>query len=462
MSRAIFINWRSDSEHYIEKDLFQIDNLTDYGIAFFDPLNFALENNLRENSYDLSLAEYVRFDKDHFMTLMSNIKRVTDIFNNFFNNDGILVVRSNIPNSHIQVRKSAIKGTQKYTESVLPAFFWFEEFIGRFSFSYHLCNSMEFIERNNALCRKFAGEPISCWQSQDIISKGKVTVLGRGGQNATLPVVTMVSLLTQRGNIFFIPEFNVADESQKLVEAFSEITVGRDEGLLKPGWLGTFEKELEINNPYEQDIYNLITKIEMYNKQKVTLLNKHHEILNLIGLLYKDGENLALSVLNGLKFLGFQCNDKRLKVESSDELAYMIKNGQEKALVIVIDTKTGPMTPEMFDRINSIVDSLTGANTYKVIVVANTDCTISPDQRPASFPDEVLEINAATQYCLISTPVLYDIVTYLWYKSKSELFQTIQASLRKDLLSSIGEFIIDERKYLVNRTTGRKLETVRK
>ena len=462
MSRAIFINWRSDSEHYIEKDLFQIDNLADYGIAFFDPLNFALKNNQRENSYDLSLAEYIRFDKDHFMTFMSNIKRVTEQFNDFFNNDGILIVRSNIPNSHIQVRKNAIKGTQKYTESVLSAFFWLEEFIGRFSFSYHLCNTMEFIDRNNALSRKFTGEPISCWQSQDIISKGKVTVLGRGGQNATYPVVTMVSLLTQRGNIFFIPEFNVANESQKLVEAFSEISGGRDDGLLKPAWLSTYEKELEINNPYEQEIYNLITMIEMYNKQKVTLLNKHHEILNLIGLLYKDGENLALSVLNGLKFLGFQCNDKRLKSESTDELAYMIKDGQEKALVIVIDTKTGPMTSEMYDRINSTVESLTGSNNYKVIVVANTDYMIAPDLRPASFPDEVMEKNATTQYCLISTPILYEIVTYLWYKSKSELFQTIQASLRKDLLSCIGEFIIDERKYLINRTTSRKLETVRK
>jgi hypothetical protein len=262
--------------------------------------------------------------------------------------------------------------------------------------------------------------------------------------------------------MFFIPEFNVADESRKLIKAFDNITKGNDSQLLKPDWLNIYEKELEINNPYEQEIYDLVNKIEMYTRQKVTLQNKHHEIMNLVGLLYRDGESLGTLVIKALNLLGFQCNEKQLKSDLVEGLAYLIKDNQVKALVVVMDTKSGPITDEIFDSITALADSLIGANDYKVIVIANTDHLISPDLRPAAFTLDALEKNNARQFCLVAAPVLYTAVTYLWYKSKSELFQTIQASLRKDLLSCIGEFILDNHKYLINRTATRQTERARR
>jgi len=450
MEKHIFINWSNEGGQN-NIDLFQTDDLPDYKLAFFNPLNFALQHKLRQNGQDVSISEYIRFDKDDFMRFMANIKNATKRLKTFLGTDGVLVVRSNMPNSYIQVRRYASQGTQKFTESVLPAFFWLEEFIGKFSFLYRYCNTLEFLDCNNALYRNFTGLPVACWQSHDIIPKGETTVLARCGSYSPFPILTRISLNPEPGEIYFIPEFKVNNENDLLVKAFEEVIFELKSGLLKPAWLYKYEKELEINNPFSVELDEINQKLEMYNKRKAALDNRFNMMKNLTRLLYRTGDDLSLAVREAMEFMGFECRIKLKSYEPIHNAFYATVDNLTPAIVQVASAETGPVTMEIFDRIKSEIDFTKYDRIPKLILVVNADYTNPPDIRTEPYTDELFDAAKEYGYAIISTMELFETVSYLWCKSKSDIFNTIQASLRKDILTCTGEFRIDERKYLLNR-----------
>ena len=452
MGKVVLLNWADDNSQYENADLFKSSDLKNYNIALFDPLNFAARHNLRENTRDISSSEYKKLDKDEFMRLMANYKRVTHQLRMFLDNNGIFVVRSNIPNSYIQIRKYAAQGTQKFTESVLPVFFWLEEFIGKFSFLYRLCNKIEFVDYNNAFYRNFHKAPISAWQSHDIIPQGEVTVLARCGSQSSVPLLTKVSLKPGNGEIFFIPQLNITDETKQLVATFEEIIYELKLGLFKPSWLNKYEKEMDLNNPYKNEIAEIDQKIDLLSKRKLVLVKRENKIKECTGLLASAGEELASLVKYSFELLGFECSEKTKWLSDDKVSMCLVKNGNVEAIVQVTDTEKGALPHSVFESLIEIQGMDKFEKKPKMILISNSDRLNPPELRAPAFENDTIEASQKLEYCLIPSVELFEAVGYLWFKSKDHLFDTIKTSLRKDIMNCVGEFIVDERKYLIKKT----------
>jgi len=447
MNNQIFINWPIDDNSLSQCNLFDAIDLTEYKIVFLDPLNFAVKNQLRENEKDISIAEYNQLTKDEFIRFTARIKKSIQKLDAFLDAGGLLVIRSNIPNSYIKIREHTVSGSQMFTESVIPAFFWMEELIGKYTFTYSLTNLIEFTDTNNALYKTFNRAPFFCRQTQNVISKYTTQVLARSKSQHRLPVITRVSRHPDQGEIFFIPNFEVKNETAMLITAFTDIYNDINTGSFKPGWLKKYEAEISLNSPYVDQVSKINKKIELLNKQRSALIDKHDEILNIASILSLKGNKLANAVKVAMEYIGFTCSEIVSK-KRADVTDFYIEEGSEKVgLVKAVSSDTGSVSIESYIELVEKIEKNGYRKKIKGILIANSYCSLPPDKRQEWFDQEILETNEQYRFCLITTFELYNIILYLLSKFGSEILKTIQASLRKDILTCESEFAISHRKY---------------
>lgn len=132
--KVMFANWTVDLPTCELYDLLAGDDFSQCNVLFLDPLEFAITHGLRNNITDLSETEYFPFDEREFGRYLVGIKQASAGLMALLNRGGLLVLRSQIPNSHIKVSKRTSAGSGTYTQSLLSAFFWLEEILGKYSF----------------------------------------------------------------------------------------------------------------------------------------------------------------------------------------------------------------------------------------------------------------------------------------------------------------------------------------
>ncbi|MCK4373409.1 MAG: hypothetical protein KAW61_09680, partial [candidate division Zixibacteria bacterium] len=219
-SKILFINWPTDQQANHHCDLLAGHDFSDYSIVFLDPLEFAVAHGLRSNCQFLSESEYISYNEREFSRFLTGIKRASESLKELLHKGGLLVIRSQIPNSHIKVRKRSSAGSGSYTESVLSAFFWLEDILGKYTFNSCRVKAIRFVAPGDPLGKPFARAGVDCVQTQDFIEKGQRHVVAAGGPYFKDPVVSRIVCDDWRGLVYVIPKFRVLHEERMLVEAF--------------------------------------------------------------------------------------------------------------------------------------------------------------------------------------------------------------------------------------------------
>jgi hypothetical protein len=216
-----------------------------------------------------------------------------------------------------------------------------------------------------------------------------------------------------------------------------------------------YEREIDINNPCKEEIESINQKIDILTKRKLVLLKRENKIKKCAGLLFKGGEELCGAAKHAFEALGFECSDKT-KWLDDDKISFCLtSHGKMIAIVQVTDTEAGPLPESYFETLKQIDGLEKFENKPKMILVVNADRINPPTTRSECFEDGILESSNEHEYSLVPSTELFDAVTYAWYKFNSELHDTIKASLRKDIIGCIGQFEIDERKYLIKKTVNK-------
>ena len=97
---VVFINWPADDARASFCDLLDGTDFSRCKLAFFDPLMFAQDHGFWTQNHEISDISYVSFHEKEFMRYLADIKVASDTLRAFLQNDGVLIVRANLPKSH--------------------------------------------------------------------------------------------------------------------------------------------------------------------------------------------------------------------------------------------------------------------------------------------------------------------------------------------------------------------------
>jgi len=445
--RMLFCDWDLKSDEFDQSSLFDGVDLCQYDILFFDPLNFALKNGFRENKSDIRIAEYIPHNENDFLYYLSRVKTAMDQVRNFIDKGGIWVIRCNFPNSHINVRKKSMAGSGQYTESVISVFFWLEEFLGKYSLQYTVEKSLQFASEANPFSYAFKNALADSIQTQNSISKGRIEVIGETSRPPHFPAITQVSYGPDQGQIYLIPKFLVPDELERLIEVFSAIFEEHSHGPYKPEWLKEFEEQLNFASPYSRALEHCDMEMKRLTHHRQEMLQKQKEVQAFTDLLYKAGIDLKRAVNKALDFLGFYFPDPPSSVTKARFDFYLRDRTVHNIVGLVVTTREAPVASGELTALQDKINQCTLGDAPKGILVANSMLNLPPEQRDTWFASDTAEASKPAEICLLSTFQLFRIVCYLLEKIDSSNLDNIKASLRKDILTCVGAFELNDRKY---------------
>lgn len=427
--------------------------LSETDLLFFDPLAFARVNKLRKNSHDLWEAEYVTFSEKEFFIFLSQIKRVTTKIQEFLANGGIWIIRSNFPNSHIRVSKKSITGSNQYTESVIPAFVWMEQFLGKYSFSYSLEHSPRFTDLDSPFYRQFHNIRVECMQTHDNIGKGIVESIAETRATKPCPVISRIHFSPQKGEIYLIPKFIVPDEPEALIELFQIIKAQPSSSPQLPSWVNRYEKELQFASPYPEQINQIEKKENILKREKLAATEKQGQIELLTGLLYHQTERLAPLVEDVIDRLGFSISERPSSVRKAGIPYYLKDKTAPHILLDILTTEKGQIDDIAFLRYTARLDNCVLSGKFKPILIVNSHTANDPKDRKNWYDPDILAECRRRNVALLTTLQLLDIACYLLQKTDSPQADQIKASLRADILDACGQFEFNEKKYFASQAS---------
>ncbi len=448
VAKEIFCNWDVASNNFACCDFLKLPNLEDYDFFFFDPINFALSHEFRENREDLWAKEYIQISERKYHLYLQQIKKSIDGLREFFDAGGIMIIRSAFPNSYINVRKRSSTSMGKYTKTITSPFFWLEEFIGKYSFDYSPENKIKFLDKKSMLFEFFKNTAIVCPQTQNSISRGNVEVIAVNNEKTAFPIISRVALHKSKGEIYFIPKFLINDEPEKLVEVFNAIKQGRKSTEYRPQWVNEYEDNLIQSSPYIHTIEGISRKIEELERQRKSLRQKDEDIKVFVDLLYKSGNELSEVVRKAFRLLGFFFPEIPAAISRAGFDFYMRDKDAFQIVGQISTTLNGPVELGALEQFESKVKTASKSGKPICILVANAEITNSPRRRREWFSQELINKNRALDYCLISTKELFDIVSYLINRSQSEIKDEVSRSLRRDILKCTEVFHLNRKKFL--------------
>jgi len=445
MAGIFFCDWRADTSKYDTGTLFQAPDLDKYELIFFDPLQFAINNGLRKNRTDLWVKEYFNYNETDYLLYLSRVKASLEKFHTFLDRGGIWIIRCDIPNSQIAVRKKSSSGSGQYTKTVLSPYFWLQEFIGKYDFQYGSDNRFRFTDHKNPLYQIFKSRAAECPMTQNRIPRGKLEIWGDNGQANHLPALTRVHFPADRGELFFIPRFVGDDENECLVKAFAAVAEHHNIQDAKPKWIGRYECQLANSNPYINELALTEQMLDQLTAKRDALIKKREETEYFSNILFESGDALFREVKSAFELFGFS-DEQAQSLLKDDDSAFPVKDGRIHALVQTIASKAGAADIGIAQAITEKTDQL-GMKSVKNILVANSMYSIDPASRDEWFTDELEQYARKNDICLIPSLELFKMICYLLTKSDSDNIMEYRKSLRRDILKCDSVFQFDERKY---------------
>ena len=444
---VIFINWEQPVGSLDTCNLFDNTDFTKYDLVFFDPYQFALSIGLRTNEKDFSEAEYINLDEKEFIEYLRKAKQATKKLKTLLENDGTLIVRSGIPKGHIKVRKKTSASIRAYTESVLSTFFWLDEVFGKSSFQDCQSNILKYVNQDLPLADIFRSSMIKCHQAQISIGRGFTRTLAIGGPSGKLPLITKVNLKPEPGQIYFIPQFLIQDEHEKLVTAFSKMRSMTELDTVKPAWMEYYEKQVLENNPVNKKIEEVDRQIDALAKQRGVLAVKLKEGNTLPDLLWEQGLRLREAIEKALGTLGLE-----VRIPPS-EFTMTILEGPidsppfKKIMINIAEPNADPIQSSVVEKFITMLDERPRHPKVKGIIIGNGMCSFPPEKRKQCFDNAGVSIARKKEICLLSVFDLFTMAALILSRSGTENQALIKNSLVKDILDCEGQYQLNRQKY---------------
>ena len=446
-TKPIFLNWPVDDPTIVSGDLLDSYDLDQYSLIFWDPLQFSYDHGFRVDDRDISVTQYVSFSQSELLNYFSKTKSVSGQLTRLLQRGGIIVIRSTIPRSFIKVKKSTKAGIRDYTESVIPAFSWIEDLIGKYSIHYFHTRSLKFLRNNSSLEDEFGSAPIVCMQSLTSIERGRIEVIASTGATSKSAAISRVMFEEYPGQIYFVPQFIISDEHRHLINAFGRIQTGDEMEMVLPSWLPHYETVLKEYSPYAQKIHQIEDEIQMLTQQKRVLENQQDNFTRFVNLLFESEAPLTQIVSEALTDIGFyrtaatSGHDKRTFKMVMEDQSY------QRVIVRVSDTQDGPVSLDELYALKKSVESTKGRSKPKGILVSNASRTTPPERRQNWFDDECVTKCRNLNYCLLTTHELFYLVCLVESRRDSKLIDIIKSSLVEDILACNKQYTLDRKKY---------------
>ena len=454
MNRVLFCDWNIGSDKYETGSLFEMTCLSAYDVVFFDPLTFATNSKLWTTKEDIWKTEYTSFSERELIQYLGKTKLASELINDFIFSGGILVIRSNFPKSYIRVRKLSEAGTgnNQYTESITSAFYWMDEFFGRFSCQYGIEHALRYLTPNNYIYRIFGQMPVEAAAAIILSQRENQLIIAEGGNYPHLPMIFRLTRETGPGEIYVIPQFLCKDEPQRLVEAFGAIAHEKKHGRFCPNWLNAFERKLTRVNPYNQDLIEIEEYIRRLERERRQAREKSADTAALLDMLYTSGDQLKLAVEKALYIAGFQFPATPAPIATAGFGLYLRDEYAANIVVDIYARPDQPLLPEDFDKSLDRLQSCRRDDQPVMIIVVNAPYELPPARRKAIFSPYVIAKSDEMGICLLSTPELFEIASTLLEHYGSPNIETMKKTVREDLLQNRGVFETDSRKYLAAST----------
>ncbi|MCK4607463.1 MAG: hypothetical protein KAU35_09225 [candidate division Zixibacteria bacterium] len=447
--RIAFVNWPVDEDSVTSCDLLDGTDLGECGLVFFDPLQFARDHQLWTNVDSISDTGYVSRTETEFIQYLAGIKKASQGLQAVLASGGTLVIRSNIPKGYIKVHKKSTAAIKGYTETVMPVFFWLEEFLGKYSFQYCNTRTLKFLVPKNPLRNVFSESAVNCLQTLKAVGKGKREVIAGTGSTFRVPAISKITFDTVPGQIYLIPQFIIKGEPEQLIKAFRDVCQSRGTGSVRPRWLTYYENELRYFSPYREELERLDLEIEALKKKKGVILCKQAGIDRLADLLFENEGELVAAARTALETVGFDCAEPVGKEKQESFGASFRDDTIYRTLVRVASSNRGPIRVAELHKLLQSIDSNSLKVGLKGILIGNASRGSQPERREHWFDAECLELSKQHDVCLLPTYELFMIVCYVMTRRSADNIEDIKMSLRRDIFSCDTQFTVNRKKYAI-------------
>ena len=449
-SRVVFINWPVQDGAYVSCDLTDGTDFSGAKIAFLDPLEFAVRHGFWTDRENIGNSEYTSFSEQQFKQYLRGVKLASQTLQLFLERGGMLVLRGNIPNAHIKVRRRSSSGSQTYTEAIVSSFFWLEEIIGGYSLQYCRQRTIKYQRRIHPLKKAFGECEVACLQTLHGVAKGQLeTIATPGSSVARGAAVARIDLSPLSGQVFLIPQFIIPQEHVRLVEAFSQLA-GADLAVgNRPAWVDDVEDDLDRISPYPAKIEQTERHIQALKRQSQGFRQNHGEILAPRRCAVRGQRGVAHSVHIALQLLGFEFSRQdhgpgnetcQTKIDKDTIRRADCPHDQPRR-------RGGRGRPcrriTVGGRIEQSQGHAEGDSGRKCLPGA------APSFRNSCFELEAITEASQADFCLMSTDELFEAVRYVVSRLGSDQMENIAASLRKDIIDCTGEFRLNRKKYAI-------------
>jgi hypothetical protein len=436
--KVTFVNWNAAREDYDVCDIMDGSDFSDSSIVFLDPLQFAIDHGLWNDEKSVSKIDYITLEDEDVPRYLVGLKLAADTLRRLLDNGAILVLRSNLPNSHIKVSKKSSASQSTYTQGLVSSFFWLEELVGGFSFNYCNHKRLKFLLKEHPLAREFDGDEISCYQTLNSIGHGKMEVIASSGAS---PAVTKIIFQDVPGRVYLIPYFQVENETDRLVEVFRKVLHSPDSATVKPDWVNTHSVRLSRINPYPTLMERIDKQIEHLQALHDEYANERRQIPRLVGLLYQNYFEMQPVVHMALGRLGFKVVPE--SISYTGETFRIHHKEDEKSCRAMVRVADADKTPIAQKEVQELIDSLDGTHERtrpKGILLGNGERLRPIEQREIWFEDEAIDLAAAHQIALVPTPRLYQAVCFvLEHMNDEDIDERLQA-IRDEILNTVGMY----------------------
>lgn len=445
--KVMFINWPVPDDSAESCDLLEGTDFSDYGLAFFDPLEFARAHGMRSKDKNISAVEYVSCSEEAFKRYLGGIKTATTSIRELLNNRGVFIIRAQIPNCQFKIRKRSTVGTHNYTESVVSPFFWLEEYLGKYSFQYCNLNTIKFVARNHPLRKALGGYPVNLQQIQTSVDIGHSEVIAASGIGSKSPAITKVSFDHIPGQVYLIPEFHVEMEHVHLVDAFMRVVQKKSFGFETPKWVEAYEVQLKSINPFTEELERLDREINTLESEKNALLEKIEATMRLIDLLVETDEDLTAAARTAMHTLGFRCLETNAETADCTFETLSEQGTGRNSIIRVASTDNGPVGVDELEELKDFIENQNAKPRPKGILIGNASRLVPPTERSKWFDSDCIEKAQHDDVCLLPSYELYMAAFLLLSKLESPHYEEIRTSLLKDMIDCDTQFSINKRKY---------------